>query len=405
MMEKRAWAVVGAAYGDEGKGLGVDALASTLAQRGRRVLVARANGGAQAGHTVATPQGERHVFHHIGAGTFAGADTHLTRFFALHPTAFVREAQALAGRIPDVRISADPDAPVTTPWDMLINQIVETVRAGGRHGSCGLGFGETLERTEQGPVLLAKDLAGVNLRDRLHGIQHDWLPRRLEALGITHIPAPFDAVIRDGRINQAFERDAAEMLRNVALVADGEVLSAADALVFEGAQGLLLDQDYGVFPHVTRSNTGLRNPARLAREAGYERMDVLYMTRAYGTRHGAGPLPLESPTLPGVVVQDPTNAPNAWQGALRLAPLNADAVRDAIAWDRADGEDQGITVDAGLGVSHLDCIDDSVGLWANGDLRHPGLMGLCGVLGEHVGVPVDAESFGPTRSTFRWVHG
>lgn len=404
-MQRRAWAVVGAAYGDEGKGLGVDALAHTLAKRGRRVLVARANGGAQAGHTVATPQGARHVFHHIGAGTFAGADTHLTRFFALHPTAFAREAESLAKHSVSVAVSADPMAPVTTPWDMLINQIVESTRAGGRHGSCGLGFGETLERTEKGPVLLAQDLAGTGLRVRLRTIQRDWLPQRLVALGVGQVPEPFASVLCDDRINDAFEADAAFFLRNVALRADAEALGQADALVFEGAQGLLLDQDYGVFPHVTRSNTGLRNPAILAAEAGYTAIDALYMTRAYGTRHGAGPLPLEAERLAGVVVEDETNAPNAWQGSLRLAPVNADALSDAISWDRADAESRGVLVDAGLGISHLDCIDDSVEIWADGGIRHPGLVGFSGVLGDRVGLTVDAESFGPTRTTFRWRHG
>lgn len=403
-MDRKAWAIIGAAYGDEGKGMAVDALSQALADRGRKVLVARANGGAQAGHTVHTPQGVRHVFHHIGAGTFAGADTHLTRFFALHPTAFVREAAALAGRIPAVAISADPRAPVTTPWDMLINQIVETHRGANRHGSCGLGFGETLERTEVGPVLRAGDLARAGLRGRLEEIQRAWLPARLRALGVDRIPEAFAGVVGDGRINAAFEGDVAVFLRNIALVEDAEALGGADALVFEGAQGLMLDQDLGVFPHVTRSNTGLRNPAALAVEAGYGRIDALYMTRAYTSRHGAGPLARETDTLEGVVVDDPTNAPNAWQGRLRLAPLDADMLGRAIAWDRADVAGTGLRIDVGLGVGHLDRIDDTIGVWAGGALRHPCQAGICALLAQTAGVPVDAQVYGPSRDHLRWVH-
>ena len=402
-MDKRAWAVVGAAYGDEGKGLAVDALAHHLGQRGRRVLVARANGGAQAGHTVVCPTGGRHVFHHIGAGTFAGADTHLTRFFALHPTAFVAEAEALAGRIPAVAITADPRAPVTTPWDMLINQIVETHRAGNRHGSCGLGFGETLERTEKGPGLYAADLARADLRERLRAIQFDWLPARLAALGIDSIPDPFASFLEDERINLAFEASVAVFLRNIALKSDGEALGEADALIFEGAQGLELDQDFGEFPHVTRSNTGLRNPAGLVLEAGLTGLDVLYMTRTYTTRHGAGPLAREMTALEDIEVRDPTNAENPWQGRLRLAPLDTDRLSRAISWDRADVASLGLDIDAGLGVSHLDCIGPQATVWAQGREIRPGLPGFVGAISEAVGLPVDATGLGPTRESWRWL--
>jgi adenylosuccinate synthase len=95
----------------------------------------------------------------------------------------------------------------------------------------------------------------------------------------------------------------------------------AGRLLFEGAQGLLLDQDRGFFPHVTRSNTGLRNVLTLADEWGLERLEVTYVTRAYLTRHGAGPLPHELPDKPYPGVVMPPIVPNAYPGivALRLA--------------------------------------------------------------------------------------
>lgn len=396
-MERKAWSVVGAAYGDEGKGLATDALASWLLHQGRKPVVVRANSGAQAGHTVTTPDGKRHVFHHIGSGSFLGVPTHLSRFMALHPTAFIRELEVLAEKAPAVAITASPDAPVTTPWDMLINQIVETHRAGGRHGSCGLGFGETLERTEKGPVLLARDLGRAHLPDVLRRIREEWVPLRLARLGVGVVPEPFASVLANPGVEAAFLRDVGAFLANVELVDDRTALTRADAVIFEGAQGLALDQDFGAFPHVTRSNTGLRNPVALCAEAGIGRVEVLYMTRSYATRHGAGPFPREAVALEGVRVVDATNVPNPWQGTLRVSPVDAGALRAAITWDLADVSGSGVKVEARLGVTHLDCIDDDAVVAAGGATLRPGAALFGGALAEVVGLPLGLAAFGPSR--------
>ena len=84
---KKAYAVIGANFGDEGKGLMTDYFCRT----NDNPIDIRINGGAQAGHTVCTPEGERHIFSHIGAGYFAGADTYLSEFFIANPMLFVKE--------------------------------------------------------------------------------------------------------------------------------------------------------------------------------------------------------------------------------------------------------------------------------------------------------------------------
>lgn len=76
-----AIAVIGAGFGDEGKGLMTD----YCCQRPKYTTVVRFNGGAQAGHTVVTPDGRRHVFSHFGSGTLRGAATFLSRFFICNP--------------------------------------------------------------------------------------------------------------------------------------------------------------------------------------------------------------------------------------------------------------------------------------------------------------------------------
>src|ERR1700730_14751416 len=91
MTSRSAKVVIGANFGDEGKGLAVDALAARMT----RPIVIRFNGGAQAGHTVTTPDGRRHVFSHVGAGAFLDAPTFLSRFFVVQPGVFAREAAEL----------------------------------------------------------------------------------------------------------------------------------------------------------------------------------------------------------------------------------------------------------------------------------------------------------------------
>jgi len=107
-------------------------------------------------------------------------------------------------------------------------------------------------------------------------------------------------------------------------------------LVFEGAQGLLLDQERGAFPYVTRSHTGIRNALDVAAEAGVDTLDVTYVTRAYLTRHGAGPLANELPGPPYPGIEDRTNIPNEFQGTLRFAHLDLDLLVQTIRTDFAD---------------------------------------------------------------------
>ena len=300
-MTRRAQAVIGAGWGDEGKGLLTDALARP------ETLVVRFNGGAQAGHTVVTPDGRRHVFHGVGSGSFRGAATFLSRFHVHNPLLHQEEMAALRGLGVQARVTADPRGMVTTPWDMMLNQMAEEARGAARHGSCGLGLNETVTQTEAGFGLTAADLAGGGLGDLLHGIRSRWVPRRLEVLGLRPDPA-WRARLDSAGVLDAFLAAAAAFVAEVPLAADA-IAAHPGPVLFEGAQGLLLDAEHRWFPHVTRSRTGLTNVAALAGEAGIGALDVTYATRAYATRHGAGPFPREAaPTYP-----DLTNVPNPWQ--------------------------------------------------------------------------------------------
>lgn len=375
-----AIAVIGAGYGDEGKGLVTDALSSSSTR------VVRFNGGAQAGHTVCAT-GRRHVFHHMGSGTFQGASTHLSRFFVVNPILAIREWKELG--IP-LTITVDPRCPITVPIDMMINQALEQKRGAARHGSCGIGFGETIERTERGFELRVKDIAGGEIRNILGGIALNWALSRCDELGLDAADLPYK---RD--IDEQFMTDLREFLGRVEVREDSEIAAGVDRLVFEGAQGLGLDQDLGEFPHVTRSHTGLPNVLTLARDAGIEHISVAYVTRCYATRHGAGPLAREN-EWSGARLKDETNVANDWQGALRYAPLDIQQRRRWIEQDlfRCRGRNA-VAVNRGLVMT---CLDHAAAML-------PASRILSRTMADALDLPLWATSCGPGREDFRMFEG
>ena len=137
--------VIGANFGDEGKGLMTD----YFSQKPNSIVVC-SNGGAQRGHTVTTSDGIRHVFHHFGSGTFNHASTYLSEDFIVNPIIFKQEYDELMklGYIPNVYINQN--CMLTTPFDMMANQIIEENREKNKHGSCGLGIFETIKRYKAG---------------------------------------------------------------------------------------------------------------------------------------------------------------------------------------------------------------------------------------------------------------
>ena len=402
-MIRTAQAVIGAGWGDEGKGLMTDHLCHAARRAGASVTVIRSNGGAQAGHTVVTPDGRRHVFHHIGSGSFAGADTHLSRFFVAHPMLLRSEIDALRGQRVDLAaagaptLTIDPDAPVTTPWDTMINQILEMARNQGRHGSCGLGFGETIEREENGVQLLARHLRQGDLRSRLEYIRDVWMPRRMGQLGVDFPDRDLADAAQSTGLMQAFLRDCDLFTDAVGLRSDADVagLPRGATVIFEAAQGLQLDMAFGAFPFVTRSHTGLRNIARLCADMGIDALQAHYVTRAYATRHGAGPLPYEAQIDGWATVTDPTNAPNEWQGRLRFAPLQPAAMGALIRQDLAQAG--GLHVQAGLAVTCMDQIGASGVVMDDGKAADIPKAGLAVAIAERVGLPLSHISSGPSR--------
>lgn len=320
----RAFIVTGLGFGDCGKGAMTDALARRFGAR----LVVRFNGGAQAGHNVVLPDGRHHTFAQFGAATFVeGVRTHLAADMVVHPTALAVEADYLArAGVGDAlaRLTVDPRCLVTTPFHQAAGRLRERLSG---HGSCGVGVGETVRDALEHPddALRLEAVFGGDALSRLE---------RVRARLLSSLPP---GVARDG--DWALLQDASvaqrwlEVVRGLGLrlVHDEEVAHAhrEDVLVFEGAQGVLLDEHHGFHPHTTWSTCTARNALRWLSKSPHrvERVGVLRSTL---TRHGAGPFPSESAEL-SARLPEPHNSSAGWQGAFRVGWFDAVLARYAMA--------------------------------------------------------------------------
>jgi adenylosuccinate synthase len=353
----KAYAVIGAAFGDEGKGLMTDYLAAKYTED---ALVVRCNGGAQAGHTVQTPDHKRHVCKHFGSGTLAGSPTFLSEFFICNPLLFQSEFQQLEKLHLEPEVFLHPNAIVTTPYDMMINQILEEFRNEKKHGSCGVGINETVERNlhPEFAIQVHELQDREKLIEKLDAIEYHWVKSRLLSLGVTEISTVWQTRLSSAGVRNYFLNQIDFFLEHCRIT-DNNILKKFSAVIFEGAQGLLLDEVKGFFPHVTRSATGLKNVVMVAKSVGITSLEVFYMTRSYLTRHGSGPLPFELSQLPYQRIVDQTNVRNVYQGSLRFAWLNLDLLQLAIYSDLADVQDS-IEIIPHLLVSCMDQLDSTV---------------------------------------------
>lgn len=273
----------------------------------------------------------------FGSGTLAGAETWLSRFVLVDPlmiAAEERELEALGIEDPTDKMTVDRRALVTTPIHAEANRREEIRRGKTRHGSCGRGIGKTREYAIAYPddALTVDDL----FKERITAVKLELLAERL-GIGKWSVDIPEIAGAYK-RFTQAVWTDNGDSLNGM--------LNSFPA-VFEGAQGVLLDESWGFPPYHTWTDTTSRNALQLLTDAGLMRSSatVLGLTRSYATRHGAGPFPTESESLT-LGLPDEWNEFNEWQRDWRVGYLDLVALRYAI---KACGD----AVDK-LGVTCLD---------------------------------------------------
>jgi adenylosuccinate synthase len=328
---KRAIITVGLGFGDEGKGVTVDFLTRRL----EADLVVRYCGGSQAGHNVQLPDGRRHAFSQFGAGTLARVPdsprTYLGPNVIIDPLALVREAHHLTELgVPDPfrLLTIHPRCLVTTPWHQILNRLRELSRGDAKHGSCGQGIGEArsywLKYGED--AVFAADLH--HLDRLLHKLE---LQRQRTLLELQDFIERIDAEALHEFDLWELNAEAVAWDLHEALPSDLGIDSTVPAFrtaIFEGAQGVLLDEYRGFHPHTTWSTVTPHHAWELVHVMGVEAVAVLGITRAYTTRHGEGPLPTFSAEMTSRL-KDAGNPENRWQGSLRCGWLDLPLVRYA----------------------------------------------------------------------------
>ncbi|MEJ2541176.1 MAG: adenylosuccinate synthase [Gemmatimonadota bacterium] len=277
----RCTVVVGCQWGDEGKGKIVDVLAEDVG------VVARYQGGANAGHTVHVGE-EEFILHQIPSGILhEGRRCLLGNGVVLDPIQFFQEYDALASRGVEVagRVGISDRAHLLMPYHRVLDRVRED-QAVQKIGTTGRGIGPAYEEKAGRRGIRVADVANA---DRFRGLLDDGVQRaraRLESLGQADDPALIEAAEEAWALR--------DRLLALASETGWEIVNALDSgenVLLEGAQGTALDLDHGTYPFVTSSNTTAAG-ACTGVGIGPTRIDeVIGVVKAYTTRVGNGPLP------------------------------------------------------------------------------------------------------------------
>ncbi len=294
-MKGKVEAIIGAQWGDEGKGRIVDSL-------GDRVDVfARYQGGANAGHTVIVGN-EKHVFHLLPSGMlYSGKTCVIGNGVVIDPEQLLSELSDLQKKGKDrSRLVISGSAHVVMPYHKKLDQVQEAKRSqGNKIGTTGRGIG---------PCYVDKyNRCGIRVEDLL---DPQVLREKLEAnldeknLVLTRIyddsPLSFDEIYSQAIV---WGKAMAPYVGDASLVING-ALEKGQTVLFEGAQGTLLDVDHGTYPMVTSSSpTSSGGCVGLGVSPQYIHR-VFGVVKAYLTRVGEGPFPTEDKGATGQLLRD-----------------------------------------------------------------------------------------------------
>lgn len=322
--------VLGHTFGDEGKGVTTQYLCKKAIEEGKRPIVIRFSGGAQAGHTVVN-EGITHICSSFGSGVLLGVPTYLLNTFYLDPVSLVKEYEALVAKGITPTIGWSYFCHVVTPYDIMAGQMNAKVI---EDGTCGKGIYGTFSRYTNSVGIQRSSAALCSVKET-------------------------DALLESAARYHGFERDkdlehdfhiTCFNLSNLGAFHDMlHVENNYDVLIFEGSQGLLLDMDCGFFPHVTPSNVGLNGvPERYLKDA-----EVFLVTRTYTTRHGNGYKPrlLMEYDLSN---KFETNVNNKFQGEFKTGMLEVGLLNSAYERHCLDNYKVKYNMKYNLVITHMD---------------------------------------------------
>jgi adenylosuccinate synthase len=328
----KVFRVVDLGFGDAGKGTTID----FLSRLSPNTLIVRFNGGPQAAHNVVTAEGLHHTFAQFGSGTLVpSVKTYLSKYMWIDPLSLLNENEALKKKgITDAlsRLYIDENTRIVTPFHKSASRMKE---ARLKHGSCGMGMGEAVSDSIGGLSLKVGDIKSNKAIDILNNIRSTKVKDTVMVGGLLEEAR----VLCDDKAPLLSYDIYRYLFNKVNVVREQDMVKEFpkfEQVIFEGAGGILLDENYGFHPHTMWSNNTTENAKTLWSEAM-----TLGIIRTYSTRHGAGPLVTEGK----VVFVDKYNVPNEWQGSFRTGAFDLVATKYAV---KANGG-----VDA-LVVTHTD---------------------------------------------------
>ena len=276
--------VIGTQWGDEGKGKVVDLLTD------KADAVVRFQGGHNAGHTLVI-DGRQTILHLIPSGILrANVRCLIGNGVVLSPEALLEELDMLDQRGVDARerLGVSESCPVILPYHIALDRARELARGSKAIGTTGRGIGPAYEdKVSRRGIRLGEMFVAEHLKERLFEVldYHNWVL-------VNYFKQ--QAVDPQAILDQALAQ--AEQIRPLIEDVPGalhEMHRAGKNLMFEGAQGALLDIDHGTYPYVTSSNTTAGGACTGSGTGPCDIDYVLGIVKAYTTRVGAGPFPTE----------------------------------------------------------------------------------------------------------------
>jgi adenylosuccinate synthase len=287
-------AVIGSQWGDEGKGKVVD----MLAQQAR--MVVRFSGGDNAGHSVVNPHGEFKL-HLIPSGIFnPGVVCIIANGVVINPAVLIGEIDRLNERGVDTgNLFISDRAHLIMPYHLLLDGLEEEARGGGAIGTTRKGVGPAFTDKTARLGIRAGDLLDEKaFRERLGTV----LEYKNKILTGVYNAKPLSLEEVFIQYRQYGERLAPHILETTIMV--DEALGRGELVILEGAQGALLDPDFGTYPYTT-SSSPLAAGACLGAGLGPTRLDrALGVYKAYCTRVGGGPMPTELNDATGELIRE-----------------------------------------------------------------------------------------------------
>ncbi len=292
-------AIVGVQWGDEGKGKIVDILSE------RFDCVARYQGGHNAGHTVSVGN-RRHVLHLIPSGIFQpGVQCVIGGGVVLDPLALIEESQAIEKAMSvsvEGRLFISNRCHLILPYHRVQEAAIEKQLGERRIGTTSRGIGPAYEDKAGRRGLRVCDLMNPeSLPDKIRALVAD-KNRTLEALKYPQIVEPdpiCESYAEYGQKIKGFVVDTSQLLN--------DLIRGGKKVLFEGAQGTLLDIDHGTFPFVTSSSAAAGGVSTGLGISPKHVHSVIGVSKAYTTRVGSGPLPTESLDASGDRIRDRGN--------------------------------------------------------------------------------------------------